>query len=173
MIESYSDAFHTKRHRKHTKRHMMVCAELTTPNPSSETGSEDLAIIGRRWSLTPSPMLHACQIHGDFVHQAPGHLHLTSSSWPFEMWRMDVIGPINPPTSRGHRFILAIMDYFSKWVKVVPLKEIKIPNVIKLINITCSIASVYPDESSTTMDPNSLAKHSGDSVTNSESKVCC
>jgi len=49
------------------------------------------------------------------------------------MWGMDVIGPIDPPTSRGHRFILAITDYFSKWEKVVPLKEVKTPNMIKFI----------------------------------------
>ena len=35
----------------------------------------------------------ACQIHGDFVHQAPRHLYPTSSSWIFEMCEMDVIGP--------------------------------------------------------------------------------
>jgi len=46
---------------------------------------------------------------------------------------MDVIGPIRPPTFKGHRFILAITDYFSKWVEVVPLKEVKTPNVIKFI----------------------------------------
>ena len=28
---------------------------------------------------------HACQIHGDFIHQAPGHLHPTTLSWLFEM----------------------------------------------------------------------------------------
>ena len=39
-------------------------------------------------------------------------------------------------------------------------------------SITCSTASVYPDESSTITGPNSSAKHSNDSVTNSESKVC-
>jgi len=55
---------------------------------------------------------HACQIDGDFVHQAPARLHSTSSSWPFEMWGMDVIGPISPPTFRGHGFILAVTDYF-------------------------------------------------------------
>jgi len=38
---------------------------------------------------------------------------------------MDVIGPLCPPTSNGHHFILAITDYFSKWVKAVPLKEVK------------------------------------------------
>ena len=48
MMESYSDAFHLKRHRRRSKKLMMVCAELTNPDPSSETGLEDLAIIGRR-----------------------------------------------------------------------------------------------------------------------------
>jgi len=28
---------------------------------------------------------HACQIHGDFIHQAPEHLRPTTSSWPFEI----------------------------------------------------------------------------------------
>ncbi|XP_047257530.1 uncharacterized protein LOC124889607 [Capsicum annuum] len=30
---------------------------------------------------------------------------------------MDVIGPIEPPTSNGHRFILIAIDYFTKWVE--------------------------------------------------------
>jgi len=76
---------------------------------------------------------YACQIHGDFVHQAPEHLHAMSSSWPFEMWGMDIIGPISPPISKEHYFILAITDYFYKWVEVVPLKEVKTSNVIKFI----------------------------------------
>ena len=75
---------------------------------------------------------HAYQIHGDFVDQAPGYFHPTSS-WPFEMWGMDVIGPISPPTSKGYYFILAITDYFSKWAEVVPLKEVKTSYVIKFI----------------------------------------
>ena len=48
MIESYSDAFHTKRHRKHSKKLMMVCAEFTNSDPTSEIDPKDLAIIGRR-----------------------------------------------------------------------------------------------------------------------------
>jgi len=28
---------------------------------------------------------YACQIHGDFSHQVPGYLHLTTSSWPFKI----------------------------------------------------------------------------------------
>ncbi|XP_047260196.1 uncharacterized protein K02A2.6-like [Capsicum annuum] len=31
---------------------------------------------------------------------------------------MDVIGPIEPPESNGHRFILVAIEYFTKWVEV-------------------------------------------------------
>jgi hypothetical protein len=57
---------------------------------------------------------HGCQIHGNFKHLPPVPLHPTVPSWLFDAWGMDVIGPIDPPSSRGRRFILAATDYFSK-----------------------------------------------------------
>jgi len=44
-----------------------------------------------------------------------------------------MVGPISPPSSKGHMFILAITDYFSKWAKVIPLREVKTSDVIKFI----------------------------------------
>jgi hypothetical protein len=41
------------------------------------------------------------------------------------------VGPIDPPTSRGHQFILAATNYFTKWAEAVPLKEVKISNMVK------------------------------------------
>ena len=35
MMKSYSASFHTKRHMRHSKKLMMVCAELTNLDPSS------------------------------------------------------------------------------------------------------------------------------------------
>jgi len=49
------------------------------------------------------------------------------------MWGMDIIGPISPLISKGQCFVLVITDYFSKLVEVVPLKEVKTPNIIKFI----------------------------------------
>ena len=37
---------------------------------------------------------------------------------------MDVIGPIEPAASNGHRFILVAIDYFTKWVKVASYKAV-------------------------------------------------
>ena len=46
---------------------------------------------------------------------------------------MDVVGPINPLSSKGHQFILVITGYFSKWIEVIPLREVKTSDVIKFI----------------------------------------
>jgi hypothetical protein len=53
--------------------------------------------------------------------------------WPFRGWGMDMIGKINPPSSKGHQFILAIIDYFTKWVEVVPMKSVTSRDVINFI----------------------------------------
>lgn len=45
------------------------------------------------------------------------------------MWGMDVVRPIYPPSSEGHKFILVAADYFSKWAEAVPLKEVKAENI--------------------------------------------
>ena len=48
MIKFNSAAIHTKRHKKHSGKLTAVYAELTNADPSSETGFEDLATIGRK-----------------------------------------------------------------------------------------------------------------------------
>jgi hypothetical protein len=53
--------------------------------------------------------------------------------WPFRGWGMDMIGKINPPSSKGHQFILAITDYFTKWVEAVPMKSVASKDVIHFV----------------------------------------
>ncbi|XP_060181328.1 uncharacterized protein LOC132610933 [Lycium barbarum] len=60
---------------------------------------------------------HQCQIHGDLIKVPPSELNVMRSLWPFVAWGMDVIGPIEPAASNGHRFILVAIDYFTKWVE--------------------------------------------------------
>jgi hypothetical protein len=74
-----------------------------------------------------------CQIHDNFKYLPPVPLHPTVTSWSFDAWGIDVIGAIEPPSSRGHHFILAATDYFSKWVEVIPLREVKSDNVINFL----------------------------------------
>ena len=75
----------------------------------------------------------ACQIHADFIHQPPELLHPTVASCPFEAWGIDVIGSISPSSIKGHWFILAITDYFSKWTEAIPLVKVITSNVVNFI----------------------------------------
>ena len=42
---------------------------------------------------------------------------------PLHHWSLDFIGPINPPSSQGHSYILTATNYFSKWVEEKPMKK--------------------------------------------------
>ena len=53
----------------------------------------------------------------DNVNAPPLPLNVLAAPWPFSMWGIDVIGAIKPKATNGHRFILAAIDYFSKWVE--------------------------------------------------------
>jgi len=75
----------------------------------------------------------ACQIHADFIHQPLELLHPIVALWPFEAWGIDIIGPISPSSTKDHRFILAITDYFSKWAEAIPLMKVKTSNVVNFI----------------------------------------
>ena len=43
---------------------------------------------------------------------------------PFERVGVDLVGPIAPMTERGHRYILVMMDYATRYPEAVPLKNI-------------------------------------------------
>jgi hypothetical protein len=43
---------------------------------------------------------------------------------PFAQWGLDVIGPINPKSSKGHAYIITTTDYFTKWQEVVSLRNV-------------------------------------------------
>jgi hypothetical protein len=53
--------------------------------------------------------------------------------WLFRGWGMDMISKINPPSSKGHQFILAITDYFTKWVEAVSMKSVASKDVINFV----------------------------------------
>ncbi|XP_073262690.1 uncharacterized protein [Populus alba] len=60
---------------------------------------------------------HKCQVYSDKINVPPTSLFNMTSSCPFAMWGIDVIGPINPKTNNRHQFILVAIDYFTKWVE--------------------------------------------------------
>ena len=53
--------------------------------------------------------------------------------WPFRGWGIDLIGQIFPPSSKGHKFILVAIDYFTKWVEAIPLKMVTSKDMINFV----------------------------------------
>lgn len=55
------------------------------------------------------------------------------------MWRMDVIGSIEPKASNGHRFIFPMIDYFTKWVEAASFPRFTKEIIIAFIrnNVIC------------------------------------
>ncbi|KAL0409650.1 UNVERIFIED_CONTAM: hypothetical protein Sradi_1899400 [Sesamum radiatum] len=64
----------------------------------------------------------ACQFHTNFIHKPPEPLHPTIISWPFDAWGLVVVGAMTKSFG-DHLYILAAIDYFSKWAEVVSLKK--------------------------------------------------
>ncbi|PIK56474.1 hypothetical protein BSL78_06637 [Apostichopus japonicus] len=44
---------------------------------------------------------------------------------PFQRVAVDLVGPIKPSTERGHRYILVLVDYATRYPEAVPLKTIE------------------------------------------------
>jgi ribonuclease HI len=74
----------------------------------------------------------ACQRFGK-IQIVPSVMNPIIKPWPFRGWGMDMIGKINPPSSKSHQFILAITDYFTKWVEAVPMKSVTSRDVINFV----------------------------------------
>jgi hypothetical protein len=52
---------------------------------------------------------------------------------PFQQWGMDFVGPINPSSSSGHKYILTCTDYFTRWVEAIPTKKCTAEVVVKFL----------------------------------------
>ncbi len=51
-----------------------------------------------------------------------GLLQPIHCSTPFETIGMDILSPFNP-THNGNRYIIVIVDYFTKWIRVFALPD--------------------------------------------------
>jgi IS30 family transposase len=53
--------------------------------------------------------------------------------WPFRRWAIDLISQIYPPSSKRHKFILVVTDYFTKWVEAIPLRRVTSTSMIDFV----------------------------------------
>jgi len=74
-----------------------------------------------------------CQKHAGIQCVPASELHSIVKPWPFRGWALDVIGQVKPKSSEGHNYILVGIDYFTKWIEAIPLKEVTQYEVINFI----------------------------------------
>lgn len=74
-----------------------------------------------------------CQVHAGIQHVPASELHSIVKPWSFRGWDLDLVGEIRPPSSKSQRYILVGIDYFTKWIEVIPLPNVDQEYVIEFI----------------------------------------
>jgi hypothetical protein len=87
-----------------------------------------------------------CQKFGNIERVPASALNPIIKPWPFRGWGLDLIGQINPPSSKGHKFVLLATDYFTKWVEAIPLKKVTLENMVELLKNTSSTDLEFPKQ---------------------------
>ena len=59
-------------------------------------------------------------------------------------WALDLIGEIHPPSSKGHRYVLVAVDYFTKCIEAIPLKNVDQGDIINFIEQNISFQFGIP-----------------------------
>ncbi|GFW35945.1 retrovirus-related Pol polyprotein from transposon opus [Trichonephila clavipes] len=73
---------------------------------------------------------------------------------PFEVGNMDLIGPIDPPSLKGHKYILRLVDQHTRWGEAVPLTSLS----AKLSAKPKNSKTFHPDEEPYPRLPDSIAR---------------
>jgi hypothetical protein len=64
----------------------------------------------------------------------------------FQQWGLDIIGPINPPSSQQHKFIITgTKNYFTRWFEAVALRTVNTSQVIAFLNSNIITRFGIPD----------------------------
>ena len=79
-----------------------------------------------------------CQRFGNMQRLPAERMTAITSPWPFSQWGIDIVGPL--PIGKGQvRFLLVVIDYFTKWVEAEALATITEARIKNFVwkNIIC------------------------------------
>jgi hypothetical protein len=74
-----------------------------------------------------------CQFFAKQQHLLAQALRTISLLWPFAMWGLDSVGPFRTAPG-GYRFILVVVDKFTKWIEV-RLAKVTPEEVVKFMQV--------------------------------------
>lgn len=73
-----------------------------------------------------------CQMHSKIPHQPAQPMKSIFSPWPFDVWGIDLIGKISTGL-RQVKYIVVVIDYFTKWVEAKALGRITFAKIIQFV----------------------------------------
>ncbi|PKI64516.1 hypothetical protein CRG98_015079, partial [Punica granatum] len=109
------------------------------PHMSGLMLAKKIMRLGYYWSTMETDCVkhvrhcHRCQVYADQIKAPPNELRPMTAPWPFSMWGMDVIGPINPKAFNGHMIISVAIDYSAKWIEAVTLASVTAKAVARFL----------------------------------------
>jgi hypothetical protein len=74
-----------------------------------------------------------CQRFGNIQLAHAGVMNSIVKPWLFRGWGLDFISEIHPGSSQGHRFILVMIDYFTKWTEAVRMRNLTHRELISFV----------------------------------------
>ncbi|XP_022027868.1 uncharacterized protein LOC110929071 [Helianthus annuus] len=77
----------------------------------------------RMYETASEEIKRYCQIHAPMTHKHKHPMVPVSTSWPFQKWAIDIIGPF-PEGPGGVKYVVVAIDYFTKWIEAKPLAKI-------------------------------------------------
>ena len=104
-----------------------------------------------------------CQRFALNTHQPGEFLNPLSSPWRFAQWGLDIVGPF-PKAVGNKKYLLVGTDYFTKWVEVEPLANIRNVDAKKFLWKNIVTRFGVPTPSSQIMDFSSTTNPLGDTV---------
>ena len=67
---------------------------------------------------------HGCQFYVKQNHLPAHALQMIPITWPFEVWGLNLVGPIQKAAG-GYTHLLGVIDKFSKWIEARPITNIR------------------------------------------------
>ena len=126
----------------HSETSKLLLKELHEEICGSHTGGKSIAhraiTQGYWWPNMQNEVLEytkkcdQCQRFAPNTHQPGGFLNPLSSPWPFAQWDLDIVSPF-PKAAGNKKYLLLGTDYFTKWVEVEPLVNIRNVDVKKFV----------------------------------------
>ena len=75
---------------------------------------------------------NGCQRYSKLTHLPQSALKTIPITWPFATWCLDMVGPLRP--AKGNMtHILVIVDKFTKWVEVKPIRKLDGYTAVKFV----------------------------------------